>query len=206
MRIEVPFRESTITPITTSKANISFMHSFLSYFNKPLLKIPLIFGAATGVMAFLFFLGLYFIGVMPLGNKRALDFGIYLIMLISACWYYRKTVGYGYMHFWEGLTIGYVVNSVGAFVSGWLVYLFITWIDPSVFTGYLADMKQLLMQGKPELVKSIGEAEFQTMVKNVAATHPGELITDEFSKKTVMAVLPILIVSLLFRRQSSDSQ
>ena len=96
--------------------------------------------------------GLYFIGAMPLGNKRALDFGIYLIMLISACWYYRKTVGYGYMHFWEGLTIGYVVNSVGAFVSGWLVYLSITWIDPSVFTGYLADMKQLLMQGKPCLL------------------------------------------------------
>lgn len=181
------------------------MNSVLSYFNKPLLKIPLIFGAATGVMAFFFFLALYFIGVMPLGNKRALDFGIYLIMLISACWYYRKKVNYGYLHFWEGLTIGYVVTAVGAFVSGWLVYLFITWIDPGVFAGYLAQMEKLLMQGKPELVKSIGEAEFQAMVKNVAATHPGELITDELSKKTVMAVLPILIVSLLFRRQSPDS-
>lgn len=182
------------------------MHTFLNYFNKPLLKIPLMFGAATGVMAFLFFLGLYFIGVMPLGNKRVLDFGIYLIMLISACWYYRKKVGNGYMHFWEGLTIGYVVNSVGAFVSGWLVYLFITFVDPSVFTAYLAEMQQLLMQGKPELVKGIGEAEFQIMVKNVAATHPGELITDEVSKKTVMAVLPILVVSLLFRRQDTDSR
>ena len=91
-------------------------------------------------------------------------------------------------------------------MSGWLVYLFITWVDPNVFTAYLADMKHLLMQGKPELVNTIGEAEFQTMVKNVAATQPGELITDELSKKTVMAVLPILVVSLLFRRQATDSQ
>ncbi|MPR35163.1 DUF4199 domain-containing protein [Salmonirosea aquatica] len=181
------------------------MSSFLNYFNKPLLKIPLIFGAATGVMAFLFFLGLYLIGVMPLGNKRTLDIGIYLIMMISACWYYRKKVGHGYMHFWEGLTIGYVVNSVGAFVSGWLVYLFIAWIDPGLFVRYLAEMKQLLMQGKPELVKRIGEVEFQAMLKSVSQTKPGELITDELSKKTVLAVLPILIISLLFRRQAPET-
>lgn len=182
------------------------MHSFLNYFNKPLLKIPLIFGVATGAMAFLFFLALYFIGVMPLGNKRALDFGIYLIMMVAACWYYRKKVGNGYMHFWEGLTIGYVVNSVGAFVSGWLVYLFMVWVDPSVFVWYLTEMKQLLIEGKPDLVKSIGEAEFQIMLKNVARTHPGDLITDELSKKTVMAVLPILIISLLFRRQEPEPE
>ena len=181
------------------------MNSFLNYFNKPLLKIPLVFGAATGVMAFLFFLALYFIGVMPLGNKRALDFGIYLIMMIAACWYYRKKIGNGYMHLWEGLTACYVVNTVGAFISGWLVYLFITYIDPGVFASYLVEMKQLLVQGKAELVKNIGEAEFKIMLKNVADTHPGDLITDELSKKTVMAVLPILIISLLFRRQSPDS-
>lgn len=181
------------------------MHSFLNYFNKPLLKIPLIFGVATGGMAFLFFLALYFIGVMPLGNKRALDFGIYLIMMVSACWYYRKKIGGGYLHLWEGLTVGYVVTAVGAFVSGWLVYLFITFIDPGVFASYLAEMKDLLIQGKPELVRNIGAAEFLRMLNNVAETHPGDLITDELSKKTVMAVLPILIISLLFRRQSPDS-
>ncbi len=177
------------------------MNSFLNYFNKPLLKIPLIFGTGAGAMAFLFFIGLYFIGVMPLGNKRALDFGIYLIMMVAACWYYRKKIGNGFMHFWEGLTVCYVVNTVGAFVSGWLVYLFIAFVDPSVFTDYLTQMKQLLVQGKPELVKNIGEAEFQIMLRNVAQTHPGDLITDELGKKTVMAVLPILIISLLFRRQ-----
>lgn len=189
---------------STNTRNNILMQSFLNYFNKPLLKIPLIFGAALGFMAFLFFLGLHLIGVMPLGNKRALDFGIYLIMMISVCWYYRKKIGNGYMHFWEGLTLCYVVNSVGAFVSSWLAYLFITFVDPSVFVDYMAEMNQLLMQGKPELVKSIGEAEFQIMLQNVARTHPGDLITDELSKKTVMAVLPILIISLLFRRQEPE--
>lgn len=177
------------------------MPASTNYFNKPLLKIPLVFGAATGVMAFLFFLGLYAVDVMPLGNNKVLDFGIFLIMMVAACWYYRRKIGHGYMHFWEGLTICYVVNTVGAFVVGWLIFFFVKFVDPDLFTRYLAEMQQLLMQGKAELVKNIGAVEFQKMKRAISATQPGELITDELAKKTVMAVLPILIISLIFRRQ-----
>ncbi len=170
------------------------------YFNKPLLKIPLMFGAATGVMAFLFFLGLYAVGLMPLGNNRVLDFGIFLIMMVAATWYYRRKIGNGYLHFWEGLTVCYVVNTVGAFVLGWLIYFFLRFGDPELFVRYLTEMRQLLMNGKAELVKNIGETEFQTMLTGISALTPGDMITDELGKKTVMAVLPILIISLVFRR------
>lgn len=178
------------------------MNQIINYFNKPLLKIPLQFGAATGVVAFLFFMGLYSLDVMPLGNKRTMDLGIFIIMMAAACWYYRKKIGGGFMHFWEALTICYVVNTVAAFITGWLIYLFITFVDPSIFTAYLAEMKQLLMDGKGELVKNIGEAEYQKMLQGIGQTKPEELITDELSKKTVMAVLPILIISLILRRQN----
>lgn len=178
------------------------MNTFLNYFNKPLLKVPLVFGLSTGLMAFLFFLGLYAIGVIPLGNKKVLDMGIFIIMMVAACWYYRRKIGNGYMHLWEGLTICYVVNTVGAFVVGWLIYLFVAFIDPELFAKYLLEMKQLLLNGKAELVKNIGEAEFQKMLKGVSETKPEELITDELSKKTIMAVLPILIISLIFRKQN----
>lgn len=160
----------------------------------------MMFGAATGVMAFLFFLSLYAVGAMPLGNDRVLDFGIFLIMMIAATWYYRRKIGLGYMHFWEGLTICYVVNTVGAFVLGWLIYFFLRFGDPELFVRYLAEMRQLMMNGKVELVKNIGEAEFQTLLSGVARLTPGDMITDELGKKTVLAVLPILIISLVFRR------
>lgn len=177
------------------------MNKVIEYFNKPLLKIPLQFGAATGIVAFLFFLGLYSLDVMPLGNKRSMDLGIFIIMMAAACWYYRKKIGGGYMHFWEALTVCYVVNTVAAFITGWLIYLFITFVDPSVFLVYLEEMKQLLAQGKGELVKNIGEADYQVMLNSIGETKPETLITDELSKKTVMAVLPILIISLILRRQ-----
>ena len=117
------------------------MKSIIEYFNKPLLKVSLIFGLITGVLVFLFFLGLYFMDIVPLGNNKILDFGIHIILIAGACWYYRKYVGNGFLHLWEALTIGYVVNTFGALIAGWLIYFFVTYADPSVFTDYIAEMK-----------------------------------------------------------------
>jgi len=181
--------------------SLFIMKSLLEYFDKPLLKVSLVFGLITGVLAFGFFLGLYAIGIVPLGNNKAMDIGIHVIMIAGGCWYFRKKVGNGFLHLWEALTIGYVINTVGAFINGWLIYLFITYIDPAVFTNYLQEMGTLLMSGKDELVKNIGNAEFLKMYASIQAMEPSEVITDEISKKTVMAIIPILIISLIFRKQ-----
>jgi hypothetical protein len=177
------------------------MQSIIDYFNKPLLKVSLIFGLITGLLAFIFFLGLYFVGVIPLGNHKVLDFGIHVILIAGACWYYRKYVGNGFLHLWEALTLGYVVNCIGALINGWLIYLFITYIDPSIFTSYVTEMIQLLDTGKDQLIKDIKEPEYLKMYRDVQSMKPSVVITDELSKKMALGIIPILIISLIFRRQ-----
>lgn len=176
------------------------MQSIIDYFNKPLLKTSLIFGLITGLLAFAFFLGLYAMDVMPLG--KILDFGIYVIMIAGACWYYRKTVGKGFLHLWEALTIGYVVNCVAAMINGWLIYLFITYVDPAIFTQYTSEMLQLLDAGKTELIKNIKEPEYLKMYQEIKTMEPSVILKDEISKKMVMGIIPILIISLIFRKQN----
>ncbi|PWJ59618.1 uncharacterized protein DUF4199 [Dyadobacter jejuensis] len=166
-----------------------------------MLKLPMLFGLITGVLVFAFFLGIYFMGIVPLGNNKILDFGIHVIMMASACWYYRKKVGKGLLHLWEALTICYIVNTIASFIAGWLIYLFVTYVDPTIFTRYLAEMATLLEAGKAELVKNIGEAEYAKMFASIQQMDKSEIITDEISKKTVMAIIPILIISLIFRQQ-----
>jgi hypothetical protein len=177
------------------------MQSIIDYFNKPLLKVSLIFGLITGLLGFVFFIGLYFVGVIPLGNHKVLDFGIHIIFICGACWYFRKYVGGGFLHLWEALTLGYVVNCVGALVNGWLIYLFITFIDPAIFTAYVAEMVQLLEAGKAQLIKDIQEPEYLKMYNEVKSMQPSVVITDEISKKMLMGIIPILIISLIFRKQ-----
>lgn len=177
------------------------MLKFLEYFNKPLLKIPLQFGLLTGLLSFGYFLGLYALDISPLGNVRTPDFGIHIIMICYACWYYRKNVGEGWMHLWEGLTIGYVVNMTAAFITGWMIYFFVVYYNPDVFNNYLTEMQQLLLGKKTELVEQIGEDEFQTLMSKVKENTPSTLITDEISKKFMLGIIPILLISLFFRRQ-----
>jgi zinc transporter ZupT len=177
------------------------MKSIIAYFNNPLLKFPLLAGLATGVLCFLYFLALYALGVPALGNVRVLDYGIHIITIVATVWYYRKNVRHGWLHMWEGLTIGYVLNTVAALVTGWLVYFFVTHVDPSVFVEYVTNSKKLLLEGKAQITDQFGPETFQEQWQKVSQMEPGVLITDELTKKTALAVLPVLIVSLIFRKQ-----
>ena len=58
-----------------------------------------------------------------------------------------------------------------------------------------------MLEGKAELVKNIGEAEFAKMYNGVGSMQRSEIIMDEVSKKTVMAIIPILVISLILRKQ-----
>ena len=177
------------------------MQQILRFFYQPLMKWSLLFGALTGVLCFGYFLALYALDISPLGNHRTPDFGINIIMMVAAVWYYRKKVGHGLLHLWEGLTICYVVNTIGAILTGWLIYFFIRYIDPSVFTRYIAEMQHLVTSTKGMLVKQLGQGQYQTMLKGISEIRPDDLITDELTKKTALAVLPVLIICLIFRKQ-----
>ena len=177
------------------------MNTILGYFSNPLLKIPLLAGLLTGVLCFAYFLALYAIGVPALGNIRVLDFGIHIIMMVATVWYYRKHIGQGKLHLWEGLTIGYVLNTVAALVTGWLIYFFVTQIDPGVFAEYVVNSKKLLLEGKSQITDQFGPETFAEQWNKVSTMQPGVLLPDELTKKTALAVLPVLIISLIFRKQ-----
>ncbi|WP_266364565.1 DUF4199 domain-containing protein [Tellurirhabdus rosea] len=175
-------------------------------FGHPLLKWAMISGLITGVLSFGYFLALYALDIMPLGNKRTPDFGINIIMMIATVWYYRRRVGKGLLHLWEGLSICYVLNTVAAIITGWLIYFFVEQIDPSVFTDYLAEIKNLILSRKGQITKEMGAAQYSRVLQDVNKIRPADLITDEVSKKTVLAVLPVLIISLIFRKQDVSFQ
>jgi len=177
------------------------MKTIVAYFNHPLLKIPLLAGLLTSVLCFLYFLALYAIGVPALGNIRVLDYGIHIIVMIASVWYYRKYIGHGRLHLWEGLTIGYVLNTVAALVTAWLIYLFVTQVDPDVFAEYIVNSKKLLLEGKKQITDQFGPETFNEQWTKAINMQPSILLPDELTKKTALAVLPVLIISLIFRKQ-----
>jgi len=177
------------------------MNSIVGYFNKPVLKVSLLFGLATGIFVFLFFVGLYLVGTNPLGGVRNLDLGVYAILIFSGLRYYRKNYGNGLLHLWEALTMGYVITCVAAIVNGWLIYLFVTYIDPSVFTDYITNALDVLTQGRKAQTAYLSDKEFLDLYEKVKSNKPSILISNEISQRLVMAIIPILVISLILRKQ-----
>ncbi|GGM76366.1 hypothetical protein GCM10010967_04980 [Dyadobacter beijingensis] len=177
------------------------MNSILAYFNKPILKVSLQFGAATGIAAFLFFTGLYLVGAQPLAGVRVLDMGIYTIMIFSGLRYFRKNYGNGLLHLWEALTMGYVITCVGAIINGWLIYLFVTYIDPAVFSDYITNALDVLTQGRKSQTSYLSDKEFLELYETVKNNKPSILISNEITQRLVMAIIPILVISLILRKQ-----
>ncbi|KAB7732677.1 DUF4199 family protein [Rudanella paleaurantiibacter] len=180
------------------------MSAETSFFSHPLLRVPLIAGAATGALAIAYLLVLYVMGVesvLYVRSMRPLDFGFYLIAMGTTLWYYRKYINGGLLHLWEGLTICYVINVVAALLTGWFIYLFISFVDADLFTRYIADLLKFQTSDKAAFVKQFSEEAFAAQIAKTKATQPAELIWDELLKKSLMTVFPALILSLIFRKQ-----
>lgn len=177
------------------------MKNIIAYFDKPLLKVSMVFSVITGFAAFLFFLGLYFVGIPPLGSVRSLDMGIYVILIAGACLYYRKKYGHGFLHLWEALTIGYFITCVAAIINGWLIYLFVTYIDAGIFNEYITNALDVLQAGRKTQTAYMKDDEFNNLYQTIKSNKPSILISNEISQRLLMAIIPILVISLIFRKQ-----
>ena len=179
------------------------MKSVINFFNKPLLKLPLFFGMITGVVCFLFFLLVQSLEKFS-STSRALDVGFFTIIIAAATWYYRKKVGQGYLHMWEGISIGYVVWITGALVCGYLSSLYF-YFSPKALTHYQGILRQSLLVNKAEAIKVWGNESFQQKLADIDKLEPSSFIFDEFRFTLMLVVMPILLISLVLRKQHPNS-
>lgn len=174
------------------------MQNVINFFNKPLLKIPLAFGGLAGIVCFLFFVITQSIGKFS-STSRALDVGFFGIIIAAACWYYRKNINQGYMHIWEGISIGYVVWLFGALLCGYLTSAYFYFL-PENLGRYKENLRQSLLTNEAEAIKSWGKETFLQKLSDISLLEPSSFIFDEFRFTLLLIIIVILIISLIFRR------
>jgi hypothetical protein len=175
----------------------------LSYFNKPLLKIPLAFGALAGLICFVFFVIVQQLGKFS-GTSRILDVGFFVILIAAACWYYRKHAGNGYMHVWEGITVGYVVWLTGALLCGYLTYFYFL-ASPAALQNYKDVTRSSIMANQADAIKTWGKEVFEEKIAQIGQLEASSFIFDEFRFTVLLVVIPILVIAVFFRKQYSES-
>jgi Protein of unknown function (DUF4199) len=162
-------------------------------------KHSLVFGISIALVSFGFFLMLYWLGYTPLGNKKLPDIGFNIILTAGAIWMYKRKNN-GYIHTWEAISIGYLSNLIAIFISAILIFLFLKFIDQNVLNQYIKEMVLLIEKSKEEHIKTFNEASYNSLLAKIKLTTMSDIFWDEIVKKSIFLVIPIFIMSAVFRK------
>lgn len=166
-----------------------------------LVRNSLVGGVTAGVLSFVYFWVLYKENLPSLITKKEISIAFNVLAMLGAVWMYskqRKSV----LHLWEGLSVSYLTNLIGALVSAALIYLFIKQTNNDVLVRLMAESRQLLDLNKDEIIRLQGESSYKQLLQGVSIMTAGDLFTDEIFKKMLYGILPALLIAMYFRRVS----
>ncbi|WP_304234659.1 DUF4199 domain-containing protein [Jiulongibacter sediminis] len=165
---------------------------------KKILKLSLTWGLIAGLVCFLFFLMMYAVDDNPLIKKRP-DIGINILFIFLAIWIFKRRRN-GYLHFYEGFSIGFLTNLIAALFSGIAVYLFLKFYDIQPYLNWNSYSKQFLIEQKEALDSVINEETFKLQLKSFDEIKPYRVILDDLMFKQ-FAIVAIMLISMALRKQ-----
>lgn len=165
-------------------------------------RVTIIFGLIAGISYFLIFLLLYFLIDNPLRDKIA-PIGLQFILLVYGIWVYKKRKD-GYLHFYEGMTIGLISNFIAALLAGLLIWVFLITIDIKPFEVWITESVNFLLEDRPEKKDIMSDETFDRMIKSIRESKPHTIIWDRLMA-AIWLVFPIgLFVMVLRKVRPSD--
>lgn len=160
-------------------------------------NISLFYGLLAGGLYFLFFLLMYFIIENPLGNKTA-PLGLQVIIILLGIWYFKRKNG-GYLHFYEGFTIGLVGNFLAAALSGLLIFAFLEIADMTPFKTWISESISFLIADRPSKKEIMSDEAFEKMLDSLKNSTTSSVIFDRLMA-SFWAIFPIGLFCMAMRK------
>ena len=159
-----------------------------------------------GVICGIFLLGIfaftYYVGTNPFLDRTLVLVDIVLFALFAgfAMHEFKTYANGGYLHFWQGMTTGFIVYTIAVVLYGVVlaVYLssnegFLAFHHSSVLAYYEAN--------KAMFIEKWSQEEYDKAISAVQQTTNWDLIRDGVIKKLFAAVIPTPIMALILRKK-----
>lgn len=106
----------------------------------------------------------------------------------------------GIMHFWQGMTMGFLVYSIGTLIFAILLSIYF-YFDQDAVINYQESATKFLSE-KAELYKEqFGEDGYQTQLDRIRETTSWNLITSASMKKLLAGFFITPVISIILRKQ-----
>lgn len=170
----------------------------MSTLKKTALKYALICGVLL-VVAHLF---LDFIDAKPLINFNALFIDLVLIFgfVFFACKEFKEYQNGGILHFWQGISIGMIIISIGVVIFTVFLATYYT-INEAAFQDYIVDAMNLFEKQRDNWTHLTDE-EFALQKEGYRQTTVAQLVRGKFFTKLIVGFLTVPLVAIVLRKQN----
>jgi len=167
----------------------------------PLVSVPITFGLIGSGLFITMFLVTYYIEKNPLIDLQLFDFILIPIFLFMAMKQYRDYMNDKILHFWQGMTIGFITFIVIGLLSGFFVYIMLTLIDPEILTAYIVHTSNLFVAKREEFIQQFGKQLYKDSVETNLQTTAMKMGIDDFLKKAGIGFMLTIPIAVILRRR-----
>jgi hypothetical protein len=169
---------------------------------RPIVKVPLKYGAIAGALGAILVIGLFYMGKHPFLIEIYLDFRIFIfgIFIFFTLRELRDYVYEGVLYFWQGIIASFLFTLFFALASSSLIGLFGT-LENSFVTEFIRQSTEKLTGVKDELIERIGKDVYESNLRSLPATNSWDLAFHYYIQSFVIGTFIGILLSVILRRQ-----
>jgi hypothetical protein len=168
---------------------------------KPIVKVPLIFGAVGAVLGALVTIGLFYIGPHPFLKEYYADYRLFLfaIFIFFVLKDIRGKQG-GLLMFWQGLVASFIFLTVFAVIASTLIAIFELAV-PDFVSTYISQSFEVLKKMPEDIINGIGKEVYERNLSALPSTNYLDLAVLYFAQCYLIGILISIILSVILRNQ-----
>ncbi len=172
---------------------------------KPLIQVPLKYGAIASVIGILGVIGLFYMGRHPLVIFILVDFRIILlsIFLFFSLRELRDVYQEGILYFWQALIASSVFVCTFAIIVSIGMHLFAIAV-PAFVDLYIKEAMEMAKAMPKEVIDQIGKDVYERNLLDLPATNAFGLSFKYFGQSLILGTFISIILSVVLRRQPKN--
>lgn len=166
----------------------------------PLLAVPVKYALVGSTLSILLFYVMLFFDKDPLITNKYFDVILLLIFIFFSIKEYKKYYNNGILHFWQGMTVGFLTYSCIAIVFALFIWVYLAYISPDLLQDYITDRTNLILSSKENFIVQFGEETYRKMLADMKLVSAGNVALDDFIKKLITGFFITSVIAIVMRR------
>jgi hypothetical protein len=170
-------------------------------FTNPYLVVPGKYGLVGGFLIILLFFLLLWFGSNPLVSNIYFSFFVIPLFVFFSVKEFKKYYNAGYLHFWQGMSLGFVCYMTMALLSSLFVWLYLEVLNPGLLQEYVVNRIEMMNATRENLVEQLGEETFIDALAKLKNVSPLDMALDGFFRNIFAGMFITIIIAVAMRRR-----